>query len=326
MADDPKRPGLLPYLLLTGTTVCWGGTFVAAKFAVADLPPLTAAAARFVIAWVPLAALLVWGQRQSLRLSLREVWPFALLGITGPAIPNALLFTGLQYTSATNAALIQAGLPEMSALFAAAALGERLGLRQWVGILVSLLGVAYVVGEGSFGAILTLDLNRGNLMITGAVLSWSVNGVLSKLVLGRFSPLTVTTHTVFFGGLFLSALALTIGPAPATWSRPGWAAITAVLFLAVFGNVIGQVWWFAGMRAVGVSRSAVFANLMPLVGIGLAALILGEQIAWYHVVGTLAVIGGVTLTIWTPDLVAWSRQGLRPVAASAGKQDERCQT
>ncbi|MCX6022207.1 MAG: DMT family transporter [Chloroflexi bacterium] len=297
-----SRSHLLPYLLLTATAFFWGGTFVAGKFAVADLPPLAVAAARFLLSWGPLAALLYFGQRGRL-LPPRAALPmFALLGLTGAAIPNALIFTGLQYTSAADAALIQAALPVLAALLAALTLGERLNLRQWLGITLSLLGVAYVVGEGSLAAVLALELNLGNVMVTAAVVSWSVNGVLSKRVLARHSPLAVTTYSVFFGAIFLTALTAFATPATA-WRPVGWQAVTAVVFLALFGNVIGQVWWFRGMQAVGVSRTSVFANLMPLIGIALAAVMLGERITVYHWVGTTAVLGGVLLTIWTPELL-----------------------
>lgn len=308
MAHDQKGTGvgILPYLLLTGTAFCWGGTFVAGKFAIEDIPPLAVAAGRFVISWGPLALMLIFGQKGTLRLPAKDIWPFALLGLTGSAIPNALVFTGVQYTSATNGALIQAGLPVMSALLAALMIGERLNLRQWAGILISLAGVAYVVGEGSLGAILAFDLNLGNLMVMGAVLSWSLNGVLSRQALHNYSPLAVTTHTVFFGALFLSALCLT--PAQtAAWEAPGWEAIASLLFLAILGNVVGQVWWFQGMRVVGVSQSSVFMNLMPLIGVGLAAALLGEEVTVYHMIGTVTVIGGVLLTIWSPELLRSQR-------------------
>lgn len=316
MAHDPKGTGILPYLLLTGTAFCWGGTFVAGKFAIADIPPLAVAAGRFVVSWGPLALMLVLSQKGTLRLPVKDIWPFALLGLTGSAIPNGLVFTGVQYTSATNGALIQAGLPVVSALLAALMIGERLSLRQWAGILVSLLGVAYVVGEGSLATILAFDLNIGNLMVAGAVLSWSLNGVLSRQALHHYSPLAVTTHTVFFGALFLSVLCVT--PAQtAPWEVPGWEAIASLLFLAILGNVIGQVWWFQGMRAVGVSRASVFMNLMPLIGVGLAAVLLGEEVTVYHMIGTVTVIGGVLLTIWSPDLLR-SQRSVAVRAATSG--------
>src|SRR5262249_21216144 len=100
----------------------------------------------------------------------------------------------------------------------------------------------------------------------------------------------------------------------APWTVPGWQAVAALLFLAVFGNVLGQVWWFQGMRVVGVSRSSVFMNLTPLIGVAMAAVLLGEQVSVYHVIGTVTVIGGVLLTIWTPELLRPSRQAQPAVA------------
>lgn len=300
--QPPAGPGLLPYLMVTGTAFFWGGTFVAGKYAVADIPPIAVAMLRFAVAWFPLAFLLVFVQKQSLRLSRSDIGIFAALGFVGAALPNALIFTGVQYTSAANAALIQAAMPVITVLAAGVLVGERLGLRQWAGIVLSLLGVAYIIGNGSFGALLALDLNAGNLMILGAVTAWALNTVFSRMAVGRYTPLQVSTHMALFGGVFLGIATLIMSP-QLVWKTPGLPAISAILFVAIFANVIGQVWWISGIKAVGPSRVAIFTNLQAIFGVILATLMLGERLAAFHVVGAAAVIGGVMLMIWKPGMM-----------------------
>jgi drug/metabolite transporter (DMT)-like permease len=114
-------------------------------------------------------------------------------------------------------------------------------------------------------------------------------------VLGRYSPLLATTAAYVMGTLTLvpiTVITTPLFPPPVFGSLLGW---TVVSYHAVLG-AIAHVWWYRGIETVGASRTAIFMNLQPVLGIALAAALTGEQIGPWQLVGGALVVGGVALT------------------------------
>lgn len=296
-------PGLgSTYMKLIFTTFFWGGTFVAAKWAVQEAPPFHAASYRFAIATFTLFSLVAWqtwgrdgngkfpvprGSKEWLRLF--------LLGLTGIFLYNAIFFTGLKWTTAANGSLIVAINPMVTALLSALWLKETIRPIQGVGFALSFLGVITVISKGSWEALQQLSFNPGDLLLLGAPLSWAIYSILGKKVLGSFSPLVATAYAALFGALLLipaAGLERVYGLGGADFSWIGWLAI---LQLALLGTVMGFVWWYEGVKVIGAGRTSVFVNLVPVFGTLLAALFLGESILWPQMLGGMMVVGGVYL-------------------------------
>jgi len=295
-AHHARRAGV--YFKLVLTTFFWGGTFVAARFAVHEAPPFHAAACRFGIAAVVLLALVARqarkrGEAFPLPRSLREVLTLSSLGLTGIFCYNAFFFSGLRLTGAANGSLIVAINPLLTAVLSAWWLRERVRLLQAIGLSVSLAGVGVIVSRGDIAVLRTLAFNRGDLLLLGAPLSWAAYSILGKRAMGTFSPLVATAYAALSGALLLipAAVVEALGEAvPHRFSVLGWLAI---LQLALLGTVVGFVWWYEGVQALGASRAALFVNLVPVFGTLLAALLLGERLGWPQLWGGLLVIAGV---------------------------------
>jgi drug/metabolite transporter (DMT)-like permease len=282
------------YLKLVLTAFFWGGTFVAARFAVGEAPPFFAASCRFIIASLVLVSLTAWRSRREggafpLPKTLRQLAGLFSLGLTGVFLYNAVFFTGLRLTTATNGALIVAINPLLTAVLSALWLRERVSPAQAAGLLLSLFGVAVVIARGSLDIIADLSFNRGDLIMLG-------------------TPLAATAYAAVFGAMLLVPAALlehgAVGGATPGFSWLGWLAI---LQLALLGTVVGFVWWYEGVRSIGTARAAAFVNLVPLFGAVLAALFLGERLIGAQLWGGSIVILGV---YWG------SRQQARPVNAA----------
>jgi len=287
------------YLKLVLTTFFWGGTFVAARFAMGEAPPFFAASCRFLIASAVLVPLAAWqsrgeGRAFPLPSSFRQLAGLFSLGLTGVFLYNAVFFTGLKLTSASNGALIVAINPLLTAVLSALWLRERVSLTQAAGLLLSLFGVALVIARGSLQVVTSLSFNKGDLLMLGAPLCWALYSMLGKKVLARFTPLAATAYAALFGAALLVPAALLEhralgGPLP-EFSWLGWVAI---LQLALLGTVVGFVWWYQGVQQIGTARAAAFVNLVPLFGALLAALLLGERLVPAQLWGGLLVIVGV---------------------------------
>jgi drug/metabolite transporter (DMT)-like permease len=208
---------------------------------------------------------------------------------------NFFFLAGLARTSATNGSLIVAFNPILTAVLSAAWLKERVRPLQAAGLLLALLGVGVVITGGSPAVVRSLSFNPGDVLLLGAPLAWAFYTIAGKKVLARFPPLVATAYASLFGTLLLLPAAALEGPLPAGVSRLTAYGWLSVLQLALLGTVAGFVWWYEGVEALGPARAAVFVNLVPLFGVLLASLILGERMAGPQLAGGLLVVAGVYL-------------------------------
>jgi drug/metabolite transporter (DMT)-like permease len=286
------------YVKLVLTMIFWGGTFVAAKWAVREAPPFHVAACRFAVATAVLFLLLAWKSRGKpipVPRTFRQWLGLFSLGLTGIFLYNACFFAGLRLTTAANGSLIVAMNPILTAVLSALFLGDRLRPLQGAGFVLSLAGVAVVVSRGSWEVLGNFSFNHGDLILLGAPVCWSAFTILGKKALVRFSPLATTAWSSLFGLLLLAPAAFLEASGGAGAGHLSWTGWLAVLQLALLGTVAGFVWFYEGVHRIGAARAAVFINLVPFFAILQAALILGERLNAAQAAGGLLVIGGVWL-------------------------------
>lgn len=283
------------YLRLTCVPVLWGGTFIAGRVISAHLPPATAGFIRFVFATLALLVALHFteGLRAITRITRRQLLGTMALGATGIFIYNLLFFTALSVLPAGRTSLIIALNPVVTLLIAAALLGDRLSATRWLGVALALLGVWVVVTRGDLSQI-AQSLGKGELSMFGAVCAWAVYTLLGRKLLQGLSPVLATLWAAIWGTLFLGLLALRDIPHvhAASFTPEVWAGL---VFLGVFGTAVAFVWYYEGIRQLGAARTVVFNNLVPIFGVLLGWLILGEALSVSLLLGGVMAVGGVFL-------------------------------
>ncbi|MGI6552019.1 MAG: DMT family transporter [Clostridia bacterium] len=289
-----QRSEFLIYSKLVGAVFFWGGAFVAAKIAVQEFTPLAAAALRFTMAFLVLAPILAWKEGRKALVKVRD-WPLLVAAaLSGIFFYNLFFFQGLKLTSPVNGSLIVAACPAVTVAFSRLLLKEKISLRQIGGLLISLLGVAIIVSRGSFQVLSGLEFNRGDLILLGGVISWSLYTNVGRLTSRYWSALLTTTYACGLGGLLFLVLAM-----PQLIRMDWWAvslsSLLSVVFLAVFASAIGFVFWYEGVGRIGAGRAAAFQNLVPLFSAVLSFFIFGDRIAVYHLVGAGTILFGVYL-------------------------------
>lgn len=286
------------YVKLVMVTLFWGGTFIAGRIVAQSLPPLTAATGRFAVAVVLLLAV-AWKLEGGLPRLNRSQWmATAALGATGIFIYNVCFFGALARMPAGRTALFVALNPIVTAILAAVLLRERLGMLKWAGIGIALTGAATIITRGDpLSAVYDLgrSIGTGELLMLTAIVAWAAYTLIGRTVLRGLSPIAATAYASLWGLLFLG-LGSTFEIGTVQWSTLGWQAWTSIFYLGAFGTVIGFIWYYEGVRAIGPSRTAVFNNLVPAFGVVLAALLLGESVLVSMVVGGALVILGVSMT------------------------------
>jgi len=283
------------YAKLLLTAFFWGGTFVAGRILREHVGSFSAAFLRFTVATVLLLAIVRKSEGRFPKLTRAQWLSIALLGLTGVFAYNAFFFKGLQLISAGRAALIIATSPVLIALFSAWLYGEKLSLPKIAGILLSVSGAVVVITRGRLTDLVTHGLGIGELMIFGCVLSWVAYSLLGKSVMQVISPLVATAYAALAGMLFLAIPAWVEGmPGQVpSYSVAEWASI---VYLGLFGTVIGFVWYYEGIRQIGPMRAGLFINFVPVSAIILAFFILSEPVTISLMIGAGLVITGVYLT------------------------------
>ncbi len=292
-----KAP-LSVYLKLVCIGLFWSGTFIAGRIVSTEIPYMIAAAGRFPVACVFLL-LLAWRVEGGLpKLTRQQKHAIFGLGATGIFLYNICFLAALERMPAGRSALFVSLNPIVTALAMAILFRERLGFLKWLGIAIAFVGAAVVITRGDLLSVahdISSAMGAGELFMLGAVASWTAYTILGKHALKGLSPIAATTYASLWGLLLLCMGAVNQLPLLDT-AKLTWQVLSAIAFLGVFGTVIGFVWYYEGVKAIGPARTAVFNNLVPVFGVSLSALLLNEAILISMVLGGLLVIAGVSLT------------------------------
>lgn len=281
------------YLLLLLTTIFWGGTPVAGKLVLRDLPPLTVGVLRYGLATLLLLGVF-WRQLPDPRsLRAQDLWILLWVGVLGTFLNHILFFLALLFAPASHGAIIPPTTSPIWTVLLAARLGrERVTAGQIGGMLLCLVGVVLVVRPERLATSAGASVLVGDLLFLLGGVAWGVYSYLSKVAMQRLSAVTTLTFGMSVGTVFLAPAALVEWP----WSALGAAGATAwgaLGFLTLAGTVLSFLWWNVAIRRVGAGRTAVFSNLVPLFGVLLSWLVLGERLTVVQLVGGLLAVVGV---------------------------------
>ena len=286
---------MMIYLKLLLTAFFWGGTFIAGRIVAETVGPFSAALMRFSIASLCLT-LFVLKRHGTLPRAERPQWiPLMLLGITGVFAYNYFFFKGLKIVHAGRAAVIIANNPIFIALMSAAIFKERLNRLQVLGIFLSVTGAIIVITRGQPAELLNEGIGRGEVYILACVASWVTFSLLGKKVLSSLSPLTAIFFASVIGSIALVIPALSEGLLE---EIPNFRLLdwSSLLYLGFFGTVLGFVWYYDGIKAIGPTKAGLFINFVPVSAILLAYVFLSEPVTSSLLFGTLFVCLGVYLT------------------------------
>jgi drug/metabolite transporter (DMT)-like permease len=278
------------YFKLVLVALFWGGTFIATRIAAQTFEPFMGASIRYIIAslfLVPLAWKLQPGFH---RISRNQLWQLSLLGFSGIFAYNFFFFKGLKLVPASHGALLVALNPMMVMLLSAWKYGEKIRAVKVAGMLVSLAGVVLVISRGNpFQLFQSFEL--GDAFMLGCPVTWAMYTLVGKEALKTTSPLQASAWASVTG---CAMLLLFAGTESVPLAVPGKVWI-ALAYLGIIGTVLAFIWYYEGVAALGVTRTAIFNNLVPVFALLLSVLILQESVHWYTWLGAVLVIGGVII-------------------------------
>ncbi len=280
------------YILLTLSSVAFGGTWVTGKLAVAAIPPMLIAASRFAI-----ASALLWGWARlrhfpPRRLTARDLPLILLMGLSAPVGGTVFFLYGLRLAPASDGALIVPGIgPILTTVLAWPVLQERISRGGAIGFATALLGLLMIVSPGGTHA---PDRLRGDVLFLIGAVCWALYPLAGKPATKRFTPVMATLYAMVTAALVLFPFAA----AESGWFKLAAAspiAIFSLLYLGILGTALAFVMYFEGVSRIGVIRSGAFAYLIPVCGVIFSVIFLGERLTALTIAGGALVLFGLWL-------------------------------
>jgi len=263
---------------------------VATRFVVDQTGPASLALFRYLIGVCCLLPFLLLSGRP--RFARRDLLPIALLGIIQFGVLIALLNYGLRFIPSARAALIFATFPLLTMILAAAIGHERLGAARIIGVLLTIVGVGFALGDNALPRAGTANEWIGELAVFASALSGAVCSVLYRPYLRRYPTLPVSALAMLASVGFLAALASGEGlfHTLPRFTAAGWLA---VVFIGVSSG-IGYGLWLWALGHATPTEVTVFLALSPVTATVLGALLLAEPISAMSLVG----LASVALGLW----------------------------
>jgi len=282
------------YGRLVAVPAIWGGTFVAGKIVVSVFTPLMGSLVRYVVACAALLVAALVLEKGLPKLTRRQWVATFVLGLLGVFAYNLFFMAALERLPASRAALIIALNPVITITISAFVLGETLSRRRWLGVAIALLGVCIVITRGNFSSFGALGIGAGELFMLAAVTSWALYTIIGRKVLGGLTPLAATNYAALWGTLLLAVVASPhLGELHA--SQFDGRMIASVLYLGVGGTALAFVWYYMSIKRLGASIASIFNNLVPVFGVSISVLVLGEPLLPSMLIGGAIAIGGVMM-------------------------------
>lgn len=291
--SEPTISTTTAFALAVVCMFIWGSPPTVSRAVSGSVPPIALAFSRWAIAFVVLLPF-VWrklpGEWDLLKRNWRSLVSMSLCMIAG----SSLSVVAVYFTTATNAVLVNASQPAITALGAWLILRDRLSRRQSVGIGCAFFGILAMICRADIGVLKTLDINVGDLIMLMAVVGWSMYAVLLH------ARKSVPSSDVL---LWVISLVGTLVLGPAYLIEASYVGdfefsegvIAAMAFLALFPTILATGLWNRAIRAIGANRAAIFVNLIPVFGAIFAMTFLGERLYFYHLIGAALVFAGIYL-------------------------------
>ena len=291
-----QKQNNLAYLFLILATIFWSGNFIVGKAAsIFEIPPFSLNFYRWLFAGLILLPFTFKELILKKNYIFENLSFFIILGITSITIFNSKVYYSLHYTQVISGVLMISTIPVWIIFISSILKIEKTNIFQIIGVGLSLLGVIFIITKADLNLIKNLDFNKGDLTMVVAMFSWAIYSALLKKKNYEISQITLLQVVIITGLIFLIPiyiLEMNIRNV-IKLDKPFLLTLT---YVVLFPGLASFFFWIKGIALIGANRAGAFLHLMPIFGAIMAMVIFKEKFMFYHILGAIFIISGITLS------------------------------
>ena len=277
-------------------TLFWAGNFIVGKIAFIDnVPPFSLTFFRWLLVWLILIPFTYKELFKLKKIILQNVLFLFFLGLTSVGLFNSFIYNALNFTQVINASLFNAVIPAAIILFCFLFKLDKTNKHQLFGLAITVLGILSIITKLDLNLLLTLNFNKGDLLMIGAVITWGIYSAFLKKIKFEVSLLTFVHILCTFGLIslipqflyeFLQGQTVVVNS----------TFLYSLLYLAIFPSIGSYYCWAGAVSIIGANRSGIFLSLIPLFSAVMAILFFNEKFQYYHFIGSVLTLFGLFLS------------------------------
>ena len=284
------------YIMLIICSFFWSGNFIVGKFATLyEVPPLTLNFFRWLIVWIILIPFTFKDILKNIRLIKENFYSILLMSITSISIFNSVVYYSLNFTQVLNGALMISTIPVLIVLISFIFKTEKINFSQILGIILSITGVLMIITRLDFTKLIHLDLNKGDLWLLVAMLSWAIYSTMLMTHKIRLNYLSFISAIVSIGLIFLFPQFL-FEINNHQMIRFNAPVILITSYVVLFAGLGSYILWNKAVVIVGPNKAGIFLHLMPVFSSFMAIFLLNEKLMNFHIIGAIIIIIGIYLS------------------------------
>ncbi len=290
------------YLILTLTTLFWGGNVVAGKLAVGHIEPNALMILRWSGALLAVLPFAIGPLRRDFAVIRQKWWLYLFYGWVGFATFNVFTYIAAYHTSGVNIAIEQMAVNIFVMIFNFVLFRTAVRGLQLLGVAITVLGVALTASHGDLGRILSLDVNIGDLLVILACFAYAIYSIGLRwrpaahwMTFFVMAVIGAVLASFFYQGVLGGGVEQFFIQLP-TITPQGWLI---ALYTVIFPSVMSQILYVRGVELIGSNRASLFVNLVPIFGTIGSVLVLGERLELFHFAAVILVVIGIVLAEWS---------------------------
>jgi drug/metabolite transporter (DMT)-like permease len=294
-ASGLRRESLAPFMLAL-VSLTWGMNFGIVKFAYNEIHPLIFGAIRFTLSSFFILGITFW-KEGSLRIHARDIGNICLVGGCGVGLYQVFWSLGLNWTYATNSALLFSTQPLFGILYLWIIKSESLSKSACLGTGLAFAGALFVILRPDAGMHLELSTVKGDVFTLLACICFAIFfSARAKPLLKTYSALRLTGYSMLFGSIVLWIFA--------AWSlkETGLSGLTVntwicLAYAVLVSGVLGHILWYEGIGRLGLSKTLVYQYLVPIWAMLFNFLFMGEALFYQQILGGIVILLGIRKTM-----------------------------
>ena len=282
--------------MLVCASLFWAGNFIVGKYAfLTEIPPLSLVFYRWSLVWI---ILLPFTYKEIIKHKdtiLNNLPLLFFLGLTSVGLFNSFTYLSLVHTQVINASLFNTAIPAIIILLCFLFKIEKTNKFQILGLIISACGILAIITKLKIDILLSLNFNKGDLIMIGGVITWGVYSTLLKKK--KFTlPLLTLVHVVCTFGLISVFPQFLYEFSNGQIINFDINLVYTLTFLALFPSIGSYYCWAGAVSIIGANRAGISLSLIPLFSSIMAIFFYNEQFHFFHLIGSILIILGLFLS------------------------------